>query len=316
MARILPTADEIKEYFNSLNNWGRWGNKDQLGTINLITPEKRLKAIGLAKKGITVSLARPIVAEPSADAAIPPVHYMIESGEGWDDTPGKRDLPIRATSDFISMIFHGFVITHVDSLNHIFHGDKMYNGWPAHLVKTSGGGATGSVDLIKDGVLTRGVLLDMPALKGVDYMQAGEAIFPEDLDEAEKKFNVKVEAGDVLFIRAGNWERRKALGPKNGWVEGVAGLQAACLPWLHQRDIAMIAGDQGSDVMPSGYPEFPLPMHQVLIPIMGCWMIDNCNLEDLARVCYEENRWEFLVLVSPLRLTKATGAPVNPIAIF
>ncbi len=316
MATTLPTAADIRGYFTSLSNWGRWGKDDQLGTINLITPEKRLEAVGLVKKGITVTLARPIVAERSADASTPPTLYMMESGEGWNSTPGKKEQSSHYAMEDIGMAFHSFIITHVDSPAHIFLDDKTYNGHPADLVRTSGGAQVESVDLLKDGVVTRGVLLDMPTLKGVEYMQPGEAIFPEDLEEAEKRFDVRVQSGDVLLVRSGNWERRKAEGPKSPLEHGASGLHAACLPWLHQRDIAMLGSDLASDVLPSGYPEFTMPIHKVVIPVMGCWMIDNCNLEDLARVCREQNRWEFLVVVNPLRLANGTGAPVNPIAIF
>jgi len=241
---------------------------------------------------------------------------MIESGEGWNSTPGKADLPNHGAMEYISMVFHGWVVTHVDSLSHIFLGDKTYNGHPADMVRTRSGAQIESIDLLKDGVVTRGVLFDFPELKGVDYMRGGEALFPEDLDAAEKRFNVKVEPGDVLLIRSGNWERRKALGPQDPAVHGASGLHAACLPWLHDRDIAMLGGDLAQDVMPSGYPEFPLPVHQVVLPVMGRWILDNCNLEDIARVCKEENRWEFLVVVNPLRMANGTGAPVNPIAIL
>lgn len=316
MARNLPTADDIRGYFKSLSNWGRWGKDDELGAINLITPEKRLQAVGLVEKGITVTLSRPVVAEPSADAAIPPSLFMLESGEGWNSTPGKKEATSHGAMEYIGMVFHGWVVTHVDSLSHIFLGDKTYNGHPADMVRTRGGAQVESIDLLKDGVVTRGVLLDMPALKGVDYMQGGEALFPEDLDAAEKKFNVKVQPGDVLLIRSGNWERRKALGPKDPFEDGASGIHAACLPWLHERDIAMLGGDLAQDVIPSGYPEFPLPVHQVVLPVMGRWILDNCNLEDLAAVCKRENRWEFLVVVNPLRMANGTGAPVNPIAIF
>ena len=316
MARTLPTAEEVRGYFESLSNWGRWGPDDQLGTINLITPEKRLQAVGLVEKGTTVTLARPIVAEPSADAGVPPALFMVESGEGWNSTPGKPDAPSHGASEFISMVFHGFVVTHVDSLAHVYLGDKMYNGQPAHGVRTRGGAQIESIDLLKDGVVTRGVLFDFPTLRGVDYMQAGEAIFPEDLDAAEERLGVKVEPGDLLLIRTGNWERRKAEGPKNPMVNGASGLHAACLPWLRKRDIAMLGSDLAADVLPSGYEEFLLPVHLGVLPVMGCWILDNCNLEDVAQRCKEEGRYEFMTVVNPLRLANGTGAPVNPIAIF
>lgn len=318
MARTLPAAADVRQYHKSLSNWGRWGKEDQLGAMNLITPEKRLKAVSLVKKGVTVTMARPIVAEPSADSPVPPTLHMIESGEGWNTTPGKKDQATHNASEYIGFVFHGYIMTHVDALSHWFDGDKMYNGHPADAIRTRGGATMESIDLLKNGVVTRGVLFDFPTLKGVDYMQEREAIFPEDLDAAEKKFNVKVEAGDLLLIRTGNWERRKALGPRSPNAEGggASGLHAACLPWLRERDIAMLGGDLAQDVIPSGYSEFSLPVHQVILTAMGCWILDNCNFEDLARICKEENRYEFLTVVTPLRMANGTGSPVNPIAIF
>ena len=316
MARTLPTSADVREYHSSLSNWGRWGAEDQLGAINLITPEKRLQAVGLVERGVSVTMGRPIIAETTADGPIPPTLHMIESGEGWNTTPGKAEQPSHSASEYIGFIFHGYVMTHVDALSHWFDGDKMYNGHPADAIRTRGGATMESIDLLKDGVVTRAVLFDFPTLKGVDYMNEGEAIFPEDLDAAEKAFNVKVEAGDLLLIRTGNWERRNAIGPRNPTEAGASGLHAACLPWLKERDIAMLGGDLAQDVIPSGYPEFSLPVHQVILTSMGCWILDNCNFTEVARICKEENRYEFMAVVNPLRMANGTGAPVNPIAIF
>jgi kynurenine formamidase len=317
MARTLPTAADIREYHKSLSNWGRWGKDDQMGAMNLITPEKRLQAASLIKRGIPVTMGRPIVAEPTPDSPIPPTLHMIESGEGWNTTPGKKDQATHNASEYIGFVYHGYVMTHVDALSHWFDGDKMYNGHPADAVRTRGGATMESIDLLKDGVVTRGVLFDFPTIKGVPYMKPGEAIFPEDLDEAEKRLNVKVEPGDLILIRTGNWERRQAEGPVHpSEGGGASGLHASCLPWLRERDIAMLGGDLAQDVIPSGYDEFSLPVHQVILTAMGCWILDNCNFEDVARMCKQENRYEFFVSVAPLRMANGTGAPVNPIAIF
>ena len=184
MARTLPTSAEVREYHKSLSNWGRWGADDQLGAMNLITPEKRLQAVSLVEKGISVTMGRPIIAETTADGQVPPTLHMLESGEGWNTTPGKPEQASHSASEYIGFIFHGYVMTHVDALSHWFDGDKMYNGHPADAVRTRGGATMESIDLLKDGVVTRAVLFDFPTLKGVDYMDAGEAIFPEDLDAA------------------------------------------------------------------------------------------------------------------------------------
>ncbi len=214
------------------------------------------------------------------------------------------------------MVFHGFSITHLDSLAHFFWEGKMYNGRPAHLVSTSLGATVESVELVKNSIMTRGLLVDVPMIRGVDWLQRGEGVMPRDILAAEERCNFKVEEGDVLLIRTGQLHRRNVEGPVNPRVEGATACQAACLPLFHERGIALLGSDTGNDIMPSEYPAVSNPIHQVGIVAMGLWILDNANLEEVAQACKERNRWEFMVSIAPLRLHNTTGSPVNPIAIF
>jgi kynurenine formamidase len=316
MQQGIPTEEEVLRFFTTLSNWGRWGEEDQLGTLNFITAEKTKQAVGLVREGVTLSCARTIRYDAAPDSPSPPIHYMVESGEGWasgDKVSSRRN---QVSVDFFGMVFHGHTITHLDSLAHFFWEGKMYNGRPAHLVSTSLGATVESVELAKDGIITRGVLVDVPMIRGVDWVERGEGVMPQDLEAAEQRCGFRVEAGDVLMVRTGQLRRRHEEGPVNPADAGSTACQAACLPFFHQRSIAMICSDTGNDVMPSQYTRLSNPIHQVGIVAMGLWILDNANLEELAAACRQRNRWEFMLCVGPLRLFNGTGSPLNPIAVF
>jgi len=311
----LPTEDEVLGYFDKLSNWGRWGPDDQLGTPNLITPDKTKRALATVQEGVTVSLAREILWDPAADVPSPPVHFMLESGEGWASGDKVSSRPNAAAIDYIGMVFHGVAITHVDSLAHFFWDGKTYNGRPAHLVSTSLGATVCSVVAAKQGFISRGVLVDVPLIRGVDWLERGEGVMPEDILAAEERCGFKVEEGDILLIRTGQLHRRDVEGPAPGSL-GSTACQAACLPLFHERGIAVMGSDTGNDVRPAHYARVPQPIHQVGITAMGLWILDNANLEDVAEACRQRNRWQFLVSINPLPLHNTTGSPVNPIAVF
>ncbi len=314
MPARIPTEDEVLGYMKSCSNWGKWGKDDQLGTINYITPAKRKGAAALVKQGVSVTCARPIAKGVAPDIASPLVHYMASSGERW---AGKKSQPsqLQASSDFIGLAFHGFAVTHVDSLAHMFSDGKMYNGYPAERVTTAEGATVESIDVLKDGVVTRGVLLDIARLRKQKWINAKEPVMPGDLEAAEKQCGVKVSQGDVLLVRTGSYRRRQEEGPWDARAER-HGMQGACVPWFHKRKIAMLGSDTAQDVHPTGYTKVPMPIHLVGIVAMGLWLIDNANLEELAAACVKYGQWEFLLTIGPLRVTNGTGSPVNPIAVF
>ena len=316
MATSIPTESEVLGYFQSLSNWGRWGDDDQLGTLNFLSPEKVKQATSLVQDGVTVSCARTITFQSEPDIPVPPIHYMVESGEGWASGDKVTNRTAQGSSDFFGMVFHGFSITHVDSLAHFFWEGKMYNGRPAHLISTGMGATVESIELAKDGIVSRGVLVDVPRIRGVDWLERGEGVMPDDILAAEEQCGFKIEEGDVLLVRTGQLHRRNVEGPVNPREVGSTACQAACLPLFHERGIAMLGSDTGNDVMPTGYPNLSNPIHQVGIAGMGLWILDNANLEELAAACSERNRWEFMLSIGPLRLSNTTGSPVNPLAIF
>ena len=306
--RQIPTEEEVIGWMDSLSNWCRWGDDDQLGTLNLITDKKRAQAGALVKEGISVTCSRLIVPEIAPDVtSIPPLHYIVRGGDTVpEEGPG-------GTSDFIGLSFHGLTITHVDSLCHQFWNGKMYNGRPPSDVNSDTKATTMDIDKAQNGIVTRGVLLDITAVKGKEWLEAGEAVYIEDLEAAEKAQGVRLEEGDALCLRLGWYKRREQMGPP---ASGRPGLHAETLPWLHERGISIIAADASQDAEPSGYPSIGLPIHRVGIVAMGLWLIDAANFEEVVPVCQRLNRWEFMFNVAPLRFKNATGSPVNPLAIF
>ena len=303
-------------YLQSLSNWGRWGAEDELGTVNLITPEKRRAAARLVQDGVPVTCSRPISTEIAADTTFQVQRYMVDSGEGRDTASAERVLQRRGASEFIGMVFHGYSVTHVDSPAHFFWKGQLYNGRSCNLITSREGATVESIEVLHDGVVSRGVLLDVARTRGVPWLERGEGVMPADLLAAERAQGVRVEAGDILLVRTGHYGRRLAEGPSSPLHDGSPGPHAALAPWLRERGVAMWGSDTHNDVTPAVYPSLGSAFHIVSLVAMGLWLIDNMNLEDLAQACAQRSRWEFLLTVAPLRLKNVTGSPVNPIALF
>jgi kynurenine formamidase len=301
----VVTKAIFEQWMTDLSNWGRWGKDDEMGAMNLITPAKRKQAAGLVKEGASFSLARDAEKEKALDNPVPFGHHMTKTGF---NNPGS------SSGDTFTISHHGYAHTHMDSLCHFFYKGKMFNGYSQELV-TEQGAAKLSIRNFKNGIFTRGILMDIPALKGVDYLEPGTPIYPEDLDAWEKKAHLKAGSGDVVFIRTGRWALRDAKGP---WEVGKksAGLDASCAKWLKSRDIAMLGSDAASDVMPSGIDGVTQPIHTLVLVAMGMPIFDNCDLELISKEASRRQRWEFLVTASPLAVPGATGSALNPIATF
>ena len=206
-------------------------------------------------------------------------------------------------------------MTHVDSLSHFFWEGKTYNGFPAHMVSTSMGATFGSVEEAKTGMITRGVLVDVPMVRNIDWVERGEGVMRDDILAAEERCGFKVEEGDILLVRTGNYRKRLEQGPVSG-TEPKTACQVACAPWFKERGIAMLGTDTSNDVRPSHYATITSPLHTMCLVTLGLWLIDNANLEQLAEACQQRNRYEFMLTLAPLRLRNVTGSPVNPIALF
>ena len=235
-----PTEAQVREYMRTLSNWGRWGKDDELGTINLITAEKRAAAARLVKDGVSVTCARPWTTEITPETTVQGMRFMVDSGEGRDHDSNERILQRRGAAEFIGMVFHGYAITHVDAPPHYFWQGQFYNGRSSNLVTSREGATVNSVEVLRDGVVSRGVLLDVARAKNVRWLGPGEGVMPEDLEAAEKAQGVRVESGDILLVRTGYYARRLAEGPVNPMDAGTPALHVASCPWLRERGVAMV----------------------------------------------------------------------------
>lgn len=303
-----PTEEELRDYFTSLSNWGRWGEGDQLGTLNLLGPAQTQKAAALVKEGVVVSLAREISQKRSRgshNAGV--VHFMTVSGS--DAKPKGKS----AAADWFGMPIHGFEFTHLDSLSHEFWDGHMYNGEPASKIRTDRGATIFSIEVAIEKIVGCGVFADIPAARGIESLEAGEPLRPDDLEAALKWAHTDVESGDILIVRTG---RDVGQNPSEAPRVLGAGLHASCIPWLRERDVAMIVSDGTNDVRPSGYELVDSPVHAVGITAMGLWLLDSAYLEGLSKRCAEVDRWRFMFCCAPLALKNSTGSPVNPLAIL
>ena len=306
------TRESLERLFEQVKNWGRWGADDQRGALNYMTPALRARAARLIQDGEVVSCSLDFPVEPAPDNPYPALHMMTMAGDACtvDDFGG-----LQQTGDFIGISFHGMASSHIDALCHVLVDGRMYNGYPSSAVLSTGA-VRNSIMAAKDGIAGRGVLLDIPAQKGVEWLELGYAIEVADLEAAEKAQSVRVGEGDVLLVSTGRHVRRERHGPWD-FREGLAGLHAECLPWLHERRIAVLGCDGISDALPGpGVPGWPVPIHQCGIAGIGLHLLDNLDLRGLAVACARRRRWEFFYALAPLRVAKGTGSPINPLAIF
>jgi kynurenine formamidase len=298
------STEQYARWKTELSNWGRWGAADEIGALNLITPEKRRRAAALVRDGVSVSLA----ADADTVQAV--------------DNPQPYEVTMQSiASDKIAVSYHGIAHTHLDSLAHINEQGVFYNGYePDEAAVLANGHAKNSIHNVKNGVFTRGVLIDIPRLKGVPYLEPGTPIYVEDLEAWERKAGIKVQAGDALFVRTGVWARRKAVGPwLRGRAEGgmSAGLHPSVIPWLKARDVALLGSDVPQYVSPGDDGGAPRgAVHDFALVYLGVHLFDNCDLEALAEAAAARNRWEFLLTAAPLPIVGGTGSPLNPIATF
>jgi len=348
--RDLTTAD-FDRWMSELSNWGKWGKDDQKGTINLITPAKRKAAAALVKEGFTVSAsldadlpkegttdvplgggggggrgrgpgAPPAAGQAPPAAGAPPAGRAGGGGGGGRATwslasrpPGPDPRPLAAyVVDTISTSYHGNNTTHLDALSHIYFKGQVYNGY-SQTSYTDRGAGKDDVMAFKDGIFTRGVLYDIPKLKGVPYLGDDEPIYVEDLEAWEKKAGFKLESGDAMLVRTGRWVRVREKGQFN-MNQFTPGLYASTLKWMRERGVAILGSDVVQDVRPSRIENVNQPIHQLGLQAMGMPLIDNADLDALAEAAAQRKRWTFLLTINPLRIPGATGGPINPICVF
>ncbi len=308
----LPTAAAMDDLYREVSNWGRWGDDDR-GSLANITDQHRVSAAALVRTGTTVSLAHDLSTEATIETPSPAQHQMLACGEhrtsvGLDGYEASRD--------FIGTDVHGMGVTHLDALCHMFVRGEMFNGLPAELV-TEDGAERNTVMTSANGIVGRGVLLDIPRHRGTEYIDPERPVTARDLESAATSQASSVGPGDLLVVSTGRSARRRANGGELDPFVSLAGLHPDCLPWLREHDIGLLCGDGISDPMPAGpVPGWPFPIHQIAITGMGLMLVDNLRLDDLIATCVDLGRWEFLLTLAPLRIPGGTGCPVNPIALF
>lgn len=292
--------------FTTVSNTGKWGASDRLGTINYIDGAKKLAALQLPSKGINVSLSFDIaVVEPMINASsfdqLSVYKHEVTSFDGW-------------ALDNFDLSYHGYTHSHMDWLSHTSVDGKMYNDVSFDSIDADGSHELG-IQSLKEGIVSRGVLIDIPLLYGKDYIPSGTGISMEDILAFEKKFNVVLEKGDVVLIRTGRWIEKTQKGDWN-FKERHSGPTYKVAQLLSERAVAVLGSDGVNEVSPSGIAEEPSPLHKLTLVAMGMPILDNLNLDELAATAKEEGRWDFLIMIQPLRFSKATGSPINAIAVF
>jgi len=298
--------------FEQVKNWGRWGSDDERGALNLLTAARTAAAAAGISSGRTVSCALDLATQAAPDNPRPAEHFMITAGDCRADNP----LPgFEQTTDFFGVACHGMAFTHVDALCHIFVDGAMYNGFSAQEV-SSHGARRNSIMAAASGICGRGVLLDVPRLRGTEWLDPSHRVTVAELEDAERMEGVTVGPGDILFVDTGRSRWRRAEGP--GIIaQGMAGLDAECVPWLRERDVAVLGSDGISDGLGGEMvPGWAMPIHECVIAAMGVHLVDNVDLVALAEACEAERRWSFFLTIAPLRLIGATGCVVNPVAVF
>ena len=288
-----------------ISNWGRWGDDDELGTLNTITNEKRAAAAGLVRFGQTVSLALELNKVKDDLNQNPFEHELATAEFSGHQVAGDR----------YAVDYHGFAHSHMDGLPHFAYNGKFYNGFPYTGAKADGAEHLGIHNAGVNGVFTRGVLIDVPRWLGIDYMEPGTALTTEDLEAWEKASGVTISAGDVLLIRTGRWHQVATQGQWN-FLEKAAGVHASVAAFLKARDVAVIGCDGVSDVMPSGVEGLVNPLHELVLVALGMPILDNLDLERVAEEAAKLNRHTFLFVGAPLRVRGGTGSPLNPLAVF
>ena len=303
--------DVLRTLAPKVSNWGRWGPDDEVGTVNFITPEAVRRGAACVKRGDVFSLGLPLGADGpqlGTHGRMNPIHLM-SALEGRVSAEGD----FRYSDDIVVMPLQ--CATQWDSLAHVYYDGQLYNGFPATAI-TAAGAARNAIDRVGAGIVSRGVLLDVARLWGVERVAPGVAIKPTDLDAAERAAGVRVGTGDVLLVRTGHLGAFKVDRDREGYLRRAPGLGVACVEWLHARQVAAVATDTVAvEVIPWEDPAVPLPVHLLCIRDMGLTLGEMFDLDELAADCARDGVWEFLFSAPPLKVTGGVGSPLNPLAV-
>jgi kynurenine formamidase len=304
---VVPLA-EFDALFDRLARWGEGALPDERGTLARVDDAARLRALSAARTGRSVGLAWPLDTAAGPDNAHPALHHMVDLGDVEAPEPSCH-------KDFLGIDYHGKATTHLDAVCHIGYRGRLFGGVEARSVVGAGGSRWGSVDRLSAGMVLRGVLLDVPAVRGVDWLEPGTAVHADDVAAVAEALGVEVGEGDAVLLRTGHAGRRRALG---AWDAGAAsaGLHVDAVPWLAGRGTVLLGSDGDSDVRPSPVLELHSPVHALALTALGMPLLDNLDLEELSAACAQEGRYTFALVVAPLVVRGGTGSPVNPVAVL
>lgn len=303
----LSSAD-FDVVFDRLRRWGDGVDADQRGTVAGLTDAHRIAAVGAVRTGRAVSLSHPIDKQAGADNTRPALHHMVEIGDV--DAPEPS-----AHKDFIGLDYHGKSTTHLDALCHMAYRGQLFGGIPAAEAFTSAGSTWAAVTTMSAGLVLRGVLVDLPAVLEVPWLEPGTAVRASDLERAEDRLGFRIGARDAVLLRSGHGARKAEFG---AWDANLAsaGLHVDAMPLLAERGVAVLGSDGDSDVRPSPVAGVHSPIHALALTALGMPLLDNLALEELSVACAEAGRYEFLLVVAPLVVPRGTGSPVNPVAVL
>ncbi|MCK5890265.1 cyclase family protein [Aeromicrobium sp.] len=303
---------EADAVFAEVSNWGRWGPDDELGTVNLIDATSVRAGFDAVLTGERIGCGVLELASSISNPA-PAQHFMVLA-------PDTQTADYGICRDFLAFPPHGPGITHIDALCHVFYKGLMYNGRPAADV-TSSGAQSHAITAFRDGITTRGVLLDLPRFRGVDFLEPDEPVRSDELSRATEAAGLEIRVGDALVVRVGRRARRDTLGAEAEYLPGsrhlrLAGLDIDCLPWLREQGVSVMISDAGHDALPSPFGPAVSPLHVGCLIYLGMPLVDNAQLDRLAEACASRGRSDFLLTLNPLSIEGCTGSPVNPVAVL
>jgi len=301
------TEDEFRTEFRRLRRWAG-AETDQRGTLGGLTDRHRLAALAQARTGRAISLAMPINRNSGPDNSKPALHHMVDLGDV------EAPEPI-AHKDFIGLDYHGKATTHLDAVCHIGYEGELFGGLKSREAFSSLGSTWAAVTTMSTGLVLRGVLIDMPVVRSVRWLEPGTAVRTTDILAAEQSLGIRIGEHDAVLLRSGHGARKAALGAWNS-DNASAGLHVEVMSMLADRGVALLGGDGDSDVRPSPVQGVHSPIHAMALTGLGMPLLDNLTLEELSVECAAVGRYEFLLMVAPLVIPRGTGSPVNPIAVL
>ena len=302
------SAEEFRALFDELSRWGKWGDDDERGALHYLTPDRIAAAAALVREGVGVSLSLPLDTQLADNNPMPADHHMTALASA------AKPEHVQFIKDYVGADYHNDGHTHLDALCHVAFDGLLYNGKPEGAVGPDGA-TVNTIAVLKDGLIGRGVLLDVPRVRGIPWLEPGEHVYGADLEAAEREQGVAVDEGDILLVRTGHAGRLATLGP---WKTPVAkaGLHPMAMRFVADRRVAALASDGNSDTAPSTTEGVGFPIHVLAIAALGIHLLDYLQLEDLAAKCAGARRWEFLFTAAPLYIRRGTGSPLNPVAVF